>query len=339
MQRSLAPARFCEMCGRPLRAGIRFCGGCGAPVDGDTGSEAGSEAGPAAPACGDAPTPPSAVATTVIIPVSEAGAGPPAAEDALLDSTPSTGAPDRAPPAAVDATASQPAVAQAPPPAPPSGARRWLGVTPKAAVALGAVFLLLIATFEDPGRRTAAVRFIDDTLLAPVQAVEPLTLFDVFQSHIRPPCTFSGRFATCPSHDLWSQITRFPGAVWQTAGYVAGRGLIAVVVIGLPAALVLLMIYGAIEERSPMLLHPLLWLVIVPGAIAVVAWGLQLLLIGLLLLVKYTILSCAVLGVLYFVFERYKAWDEMRKGIDSVVLRLRGGRPAPPVTPAGPPSA
>ena len=58
------------------------------------------------------------------------------------------------------------------------------------------------------------------------------------------------------------------------------------------------------------------WLVSFPLFTGLFAWGIQLLILILLLMLKSLIAALAFMGIFYFVFEKLKLWDEMQKLFD-----------------------
>jgi hypothetical protein len=127
-------------------------------------------------------------------------------------------------------------------------------------------------------------------------------------------------------------LIRVPGAMLGTAGYLLSQGPVAVVVFGVPALIVIgFIVAGLAQEDSPGMFFHLwnlmfVWLVAFPLFTGVFAWGIQLLILVLLLMLKSLIAALAFMGVAYLVFEKLKLWDEMRKLFERGMTRVSGKR-------------
>jgi hypothetical protein len=206
--------------------------------------------------------------------------------------------------------------------------------------ALLAAFFILFTFLGSDSRRDAIIRFIDRNLYEPVEAITPRKTIGEFYSRVRPPCTVADidfltgeyRPADCPSSNPFAMLFRVPGAILGTAGYVLSQGPVAVVVVGIPVLLFfVVMIAGMSDEKSwGTYLNPFYWfwtwLIVFPLFTGLFAWGVQLLILALLLMLKSLIAALAFMGIAYFVFEKLKLWDEMRKLFERGVARVGGKR-------------
>jgi hypothetical protein len=159
-----------------------------------------------------------------------------------------------------------------------------------------------------------------------VKAINPRSTIGEFYSHVYRPCdSFDALRGACPSNGLVSMIVRVPGALLSTAAHVVSQGPIAVAIVGASALLFLGFVASNKNDRG-ILVHPFTWLVGFPLFAGLCAWGVQLAILLLLLMLKSFIASLAIFGIGYILFEKFKVWDDMRKLLDRGISRLTGRR-------------
>ncbi len=206
-------------------------------------------------------------------------------------------------------------------------------LNPKAIGAVLAALFIVFTFLGNDSRREAMIQFIDRNLYEPVAAISPRNTIPEFYKRVHHSCDpFDALSHDCPSNHPFIMLIRVPGAVLGTAGYVLSQGPVAAVVVGVPALIFIgFVVTGLAQEDSPgMFFHPwnlmFVWLVAFPLFTGLFAWGIQLLILVLLLMLKSLIAALAFMGVAYLVFEKLKLWDEMRKLFERGMTRVSGKR-------------
>lgn len=202
-------------------------------------------------------------------------------------------------------------------------------INAKSIGALLAAFFVLFSVLGSENRRKATIDFIDDNLYAPVSAITPRDTIPEFYKRVRRPCTdVDALDGGCHANSLFSMLFRVPSAMLGTAGYVLSQGPVAAV--GIPVLIfAAIIVAGLTEDPNPgVIFNPMnwifIWLVSFPLFTGLVAWGLQLLILILLLMLKSLIAALACMGVFYFVFEKLTLWDEMQKLFERGMNRVTG---------------
>ncbi|MGD9894381.1 MAG: hypothetical protein AB7R89_29945 [Dehalococcoidia bacterium] len=204
-------------------------------------------------------------------------------------------------------------------------------INPKVIGAVLAALFIIFTFLGSDTRREAMIRFIDRNLYEPVAAISPLNTIPEFYHRVYRSCHLTDALLhDCPSNNPVVMLFRVPGAIVGTTGYVLSQGPVAVVVVGIPVLiLAAIVVAGVTEDPNPgVILNPMswmfLWLVSFPLFTGVFAWGIQLVILVLLLMLKSLIAALAFMGIFYFVFEKLKLWEEMRKLFERVMTRISG---------------